>query len=61
MADDPKKRDASDRNKVAGGQKHEVAYVAKVAKVKPSAVKAAVKAVGNDRAKVMKALKKPKK
>lgn len=57
MADNAKKRDASDRNKIAGGQKHEVAYVAKVAKVQP----AAVKAVGNDRAKVMKALKKPAK
>lgn len=61
MPDDLKKRGGSDPKKVAGGQKHEVAYVAKVAKVKPAAVKAAVKAVGNDRAKVMKALKKPAK
>lgn len=58
MADDKKKRGAADRQKVAGGEKYEVAYVARKAAVKPAEVRAAVKKVGNNRAKVMKALKK---
>jgi hypothetical protein len=47
---------AQDRAKVAGGQKHEVAYEAKTTGTSASEVKAAVKRVGNSRAKVNKAL-----
>ncbi|WP_300295067.1 DUF3606 domain-containing protein [Ferrovibrio sp.] len=57
MADNKKKVGKADRVRVAGGQKHEVAYVAKTAGVKPAAVKAAVKAVGPSRKKVMARLK----
>jgi len=41
-----------DRKLVAGGQKHEVRYAAKKARVKSRAVKKAVKRVGNRRTKV---------
>lgn len=41
-----------DRKLVAGGQKHEVAYVAKKTGSSPAQVKAAVKSVGNSRKKV---------
>jgi hypothetical protein len=58
MADDKKKTSSADRNKVAGGEKYEVDYAAKKAGVKPDEVKAAVKKVGNSRAKVEKELKK---
>ncbi len=53
-----KKNSASDRNKVAGGQKHEVAYVAKKMGVTATAVKAAIKKVGNMRKDVEAELKK---
>jgi hypothetical protein len=43
---------AQDRAKVAGGQKHEVAYEAEKTGAKPSEVREAVKAVGNSREKV---------
>ena len=58
MADDKKKTSGADRNKVAGGEKYEVDYAAKKASVKHDEVKAAVKKVGNSRAKVEKELKK---
>lgn len=45
-----------DRARVAGGQKHEVAYEAKKTKKSASAVKRAVKKVGNVRKTVEKAL-----
>lgn len=61
MADDPKKRGAADRRKVAGNQPHEVRHVAKKTGTTPAAVKKAVKAVGNDRKKVEAALTKGKK
>jgi len=41
-----------DRARVAGGQKHEVGYEAKKTKRSASAVKKAVKKVGNTRKKV---------
>lgn len=47
---------AQDRARVAGGQKYEVAYEAKKTKKTPSAVRKAVKKVGNSRRKVNKAL-----
>ncbi len=49
---------AQDRAKVAGGQKHEVAYEAKKTAKPAAAVKEAVKAVGNSRKKVEKRLSK---
>jgi hypothetical protein len=52
------KRGASqDRKRVAGGQKYEVAYEAKKTGAKPSAVRKAIKKVGNSRKKVGKALR----
>lgn len=59
MPDDPKKKGAADRKKVAGGQPHEVRYVAKKTGATKEAVKKAIKSAGPSRAKVMKALKKP--
>lgn len=53
-----KKNSASDRNKVAGGQKYEVAYVAKKMGATAAAVKAAIKKVGNMRNNVESELKK---
>jgi hypothetical protein len=41
-----------DRSRVAGGQKYEVAYEAKKTRKSASAVKKAVKKVGNSRKKV---------
>jgi hypothetical protein len=61
MADDPKKTGKADRSRVAAQQKHEVAYAAKKAGVKPAEVKAAVVKVGNARAKVETELAKGKK
>lgn len=52
---------AQDRAKVAGGQDYEVAFAAKKNHRSPSAVKAAIKKVGNDRKKVNAAVRKPKK
>ena len=57
MPDDPKKTGKADRDRVAGGQKHEVAYVAKKLGKSPSAVKAAVKAAGPMRKNVEKKLR----
>ena len=48
---------AQDRARVAAGQKYEVAYEAKKTGKKPSAVRKAVKRVGNSRSKVNKALR----
>ncbi|MHC2380327.1 DUF3606 domain-containing protein [Bradyrhizobium liaoningense] len=45
-----------DRSRVAGGQKHEVAYEAKKSGRSASAVKKAVKKVGNSRKRVEKRL-----
>ena len=49
---------AQDRSKVAGGQKHEVAYEAKKTGASAADVKSAVKSAGNSRKKVEKALRK---
>ena len=51
---------AQDRSKVAGGQEYEVAYEAKKTGSSASAVKKAVKNVGNSRASVNNALNKKK-
>jgi hypothetical protein len=48
---------AQDRARVAGGQDYEVAYEAKKTKKKASAVRKAVKNIGNNRKKVTKALR----
>lgn len=48
---------AQDRARVAGGQKYEVAYEAKKTKKSASAVRKAVKRIGNSRKKVGKALR----
>ena len=48
---------AQDRARVAGGQKYEVAYEAKKTGKKPSAVRKAIKKVGNIRKKVSKKLR----
>lgn len=45
-----------DRDRVAAGQKHEVSYEAKKTGKKASAVRKAVKSVGNSRSKVNRAL-----
>jgi hypothetical protein len=47
---------AQDRAKVAGGQKHEVAYEAEKTGAKPSEVRNAVKSAGNSRKAVEKEL-----
>jgi hypothetical protein len=55
-----RKNSASHRNRVAGGQEYEVAYVAKKMSVTAAAVKAAIKKVGNMRKDVEAELKKKK-
>ena len=52
MPDDKSKRGGADRKRVAGEQKHEVAYVAKKTGKSPATVKKAVKAAGPSRFKV---------
>ena len=47
---------AQDRAKVAGGQKHEVAYESKKTGASPSEVREAVKGAGNSRKSVEKEL-----
>ncbi len=47
-----KKKSKSDRATVAAGQAYEVAYFAKKVGVTPAEVKAAIKTVGNNRAKL---------
>ena len=49
---------SQDRKKIAGGQDHEVNYVAKKTKTTAKEVKNAVKSVGNSRQKVERKLKK---
>jgi hypothetical protein len=56
MAKKTKRGRAQDRARVAGGQRYEVAYVAKKSKKSAKAVKKAVKKAGPSRKKVMKAL-----
>ncbi|WP_395023378.1 DUF3606 domain-containing protein [Dongia sp.] len=58
MADDKSKRGKADRIRVAGGERYEVAYVAKKTGKSPAAVKKAIKAAGPMRKKVEKKLKK---
>jgi hypothetical protein len=48
---------AQDRARVAGGQEYEVAYQAKKTNKAASAVRKAIKKVGNDRKKVTKSLR----
>ena len=52
---------ASDRARVAGGQRYEVRYTAKKAKKSRKTVKKTVKRVGNSRKKVMSAMRGRKK
>ena len=58
MADDKTKRGAADRARVAGGQAHEVAYVAKKLGTTPERVRKGAKRAGPSRAKVEAAVKK---
>jgi hypothetical protein len=58
MADDKTKRGKQDRSKVAGGEKYEVAYVAKKFGVPQAEVKAVQKKVGPSRERVEAELKK---
>lgn len=57
MPDDKSKTGGADRKRVAGGQKHEVAYVAKKTGKSPESVRAAAKKAGPSREKVEKELK----
>lgn len=57
MPDDKTKTGGADRKRVAGGQKHEVDYVAKKTGKPAAAVKKAVKKAGPSRTKVERALK----
>ena len=57
MPDDKAKKGQADRQRVAGTQPHEVAYVAKKTGKSPAAVKKAVKEAGPARDKVEKKLK----
>lgn len=52
MADDKNKKDFRDRDKVAGGESYEVDYLAKELNVSVEEIQEAIKAVGNDRAKI---------
>jgi len=54
--DDKNKKDARDRNQVAGNEKYEIDYLVKELGVSRSEVEAAIKAVGNDREKIKKYL-----
>ena len=58
MPDDKRKRGKPDRSKVAGGEAYEVAYLASKLNVSAEKVRAAIKKVGNSRAKVEAELKK---
>lgn len=52
MADNTDVRSGQDRSQVAGGQEHEVRYLAEKMGVSEEQVKNAIKEVGNDRTKV---------
>jgi hypothetical protein len=52
MADNKDLRDQRDRNRVAGDESYELAYLEEKMGVSRQQVKAAIKAVGNDRQKV---------
>lgn len=58
MADDKNKKDARDRNRVAGDERYEIDYLVKELGVSRTEVEAAIKAVGNDRQKIKEYLKK---
>lgn len=58
MSDDKNKTDARDRNRVAGNEDYEINYLAKELGVSADQVRRAIKAVGNDRAKINDYLKK---
>jgi hypothetical protein len=58
MTDDRTETSSADRKKVASDAKYEFDFAAKKADAKPDEVRAAIKKVGNSRAKVEKELKK---
>lgn len=58
MTDNKNKKDARDRNKVAGGEPYEIDYLVRELGVSRQDVEAAIDAVGNDREKIKKYLKK---
>ena len=58
MPDDRSKKGKQDRDRIALGEKHEVAYAAKAMGTTEANVRAAVKAVGPMRKDVAKAVKK---
>jgi len=55
--DDKNKRDARDRNQVAGNEDYEIDYLVKKHGVSRDQVKAAIQEVGNDREKLEQHLK----
>jgi len=57
VPDDKNKRGGADRKRVAGEQKHEVAYVAKKTGKSPEFVRKAVKKAGPSRSRVEEELK----
>jgi hypothetical protein len=61
VTDDKRKKGKRDRSRVAGGEPYEVEYEARKTKTSPSAVRKAIKQVGNTRKKVTKALTRRKK
>jgi hypothetical protein len=58
MADDKKKIGKADRDKVAGGERYEIEYLARKLGVKPADVIKAIEKVGNSREKIEKELTK---
>jgi len=57
MADNKNKKDARDRNQVAGGESYEVDYLAKELGVTRQEVESAIEKVGNGREDIIKYLK----
>ncbi len=60
MSDDKTKKDQRDRNKVARGEKYELAYLEDKLNVSREQIEKAIEHVGNDRNKVEEYLKKNK-
>lgn len=52
MSDDKNKQDGRDRSRVAGDESYELSYLEEKLGVSREEVRAAIKAVGNDREKV---------
>lgn len=57
MTDNKNKKDARDRNQVAGSESYEVDYLAKELGIASQEVQSAIEKVGNDREEIKKYLK----